>query len=179
MRTVTRRSYTDAEKAAALALYEAEGPTAVQDQMGIAKGTVAGWARTNGVRTRSIENASARVQAQSVSMAERKLNLAAGLMDDIERLRVQLWASCTERKAMVVSDGAAEGSHVEIVDIDLTQPTFGDQKSIMTSLAIAVDKVQILTGDVTARTETIGQVDRPVAEERVAKLVDLAARRTA
>lgn len=171
-----RRTYTPAEKAEALALYEAEGPTAVQTQLGISKGTVAGWARKTGTQTRSIENASARIQAQSLGMAERRQALAIGLMDDIERLRTQLWEPCVEKKPMVVSDGGESGSHVEVVEVERDQPTFADQKAIMTTLAIAVDKVQLLTGEATARTEQIG-LDRPVAEERVAKLLEL--RRTA
>jgi transposase-like protein len=174
-----RRTYTAEEKQRALELYETDGPRAVEAELGIPKATVVGWAQANGVRTRSIETKQERVQASMLTMAERKVNLASGLMDDIERLRTQLWQPCVERKPLVVSDGAQLGSRVEIVDVELKQPTFGDQRSIMTSIAIAVDKVQILTGDVTSRTETVGTLERPVAEERLGTILELASKRVA
>lgn len=43
--------YTQEQRDEALALYETHGPTAVQEQLGIAKGTVTGWAKEAGIRT--------------------------------------------------------------------------------------------------------------------------------
>ena len=45
------KTYTQAQKDAALALYETHGPTAVEKQLGIPKNTVAGWAKRSGTRT--------------------------------------------------------------------------------------------------------------------------------
>jgi transposase-like protein len=174
-KVVTRRSYTDAEKAAALALYETDGPRSVEAQLGVPKATVVGWANAANVRTRKAE----RAKGSILSVAERKAALALGLLDDIERLRTQLWAPCKRREVHVVNDGRSDGSHVEIVDVKLSQPTFGDQKQLMTSIGIAVDKVQILTGDVTGRTEVlgVGAGGRDALLARAAELDELAQRR--
>lgn len=170
---MSRRTYSSDEKTAALDVYRTDGPTAAETATGIPKATIASWARRTGVQTECIPRTAAAVAAAALTMEQRKQALAAALMDDIERLRLQLWSVCTERKAMAVSDGAERGSHIEIVDIEHEQPTFGDQKAIMTSLAIAVDKVQILTGEATSRTEVLGVAERAPAEERVAKLIEL------
>lgn len=162
---MTRRTYTDDERRDALALYETDGPRAVEAQMGIPAGTVVGWARANGVQTRSIETASAATRRSVLTMAQRRAELAAGLMDDIDRLRGQLFAPCVERKAVVLNQGGFQGQAVEVVDVQREQPTFGDQKAIMTSLAIAVDKVLLLTGEATSRTEvvTTGPIEAEIA----------------
>lgn len=148
-----RRSYTQAEKAEALALYETHGPRAVEAEKGIPASTVVDWARAANVRTRSVATKSDAVQASILTLAERKAALASEILDDLERLRQQLFTSCVERKPLVVSDGAREGSHVEIVDVETEQPSFVDQKAIMTSIAIGVDKVLLLTGEATSRVD--------------------------
>lgn len=158
-----RRTYTDEQKAEALALYAEVGPAEAARRTGIAAGTIASWAsRTTAevdampdpsVATARRAQMAANVEAAVLGLEERKARLAAALMDDIERVRKQLWAPTVERKAMTVNHGNNLGSSVEIVDIDRDQPTFADQRQIMTTLAIAVDKVQILTGAATERIE--------------------------
>lgn len=173
---MSRRTYTPEQRAEALALYEEHGPREAARRCGIDATNITRWAKAAGVVTRAIETKGVAIKASVLSMEQRKLNLAAGLMDDIERLRAQLWAPCVERKAMVVAQGLNAGSAIEVAEVEHDQPTFGDQKSIMTSLAIAVDKVQILTGDVTARTEHVGDDPR----SRLSHVRDeLAARRNA
>lgn len=158
-----RRSYTADEKAAALALYAEQGPTAVTDAMGIPKATVTSWAQANGVRTVRNENAAARVEAARLTFEERRVELAHGLLDDVARLRAQLFAPVVQRQAMTVSDGKDLGSHVEIVDIRLDEPTFSEKKALLTSIGIAVDKVQLLSGAATQRTEHTIPADEVVA----------------
>lgn len=157
-----RRTYTDAERAQALELYAAQGPTAVQEQLGIAKGTVTGWARANGVRTVRNETTAAATAAAVVSIAERKTRLAKDLMGDIERLRTQLFTPCKVRKVVTLAGGKERGE-AEVVDVELEQPSFADQRQIMTTLAIAVDKVQVLTGQATEILEH--RVSSPIDEE--------------
>lgn len=163
-----QRRYTPDEKNHALDLYAEHGPTAVQDTLGIPKGTVAGWARAAGIRTRSVENLEAGLTAARLTFEERRTSLAHGLLDDIARLRAELFAPCVERKPLVVSDGPL-GSHVEVVDVERTQPTFAEQARIMTSIGIAVDKTQLLSGAATERHEHV-QVDAVDAE--ISRLVD-------
>jgi hypothetical protein len=161
-----RRTYTDAERHDALRLYETDGPRAVEDQLGIPASTVVDWAKAAGIRTRSVATKTDAIQASMLTLAERKAQLASAILDDVEKLRQQLFASTVERKPMVVSDGQHAGSHVEIVDVDLDQPTFTDQKAIMTSIAIGVDKVLLLSGEATSRVEvrTFDDLDRELEQ---------------
>lgn len=146
------RHWTDEERSRALAIYVEQGPAVAASETGIPKGTIASWASRAGLHTRCVENAIARTEHSLASIADMKAQLARDLLHDVQRLRAQLFAPCVERKAMVVGD-ARSGSHVEIVDVDRDQPTFGDQKQIITAVAIGIDKVQILTGEATEITE--------------------------
>lgn len=123
---MTRRSYTPAEKADALALYASEGPTAVQAKLGIAKGTVAGWARTNGVRTVRNESTAAATEAVMVDAAARRAIVAA-----------RLWQIADEASAL-----------------ELTKLAKADLRDIVGARTRAIHDAQLLAGDVTARTET-------------------------
>lgn len=105
------------------------------------------------------------------TVAERKAQLAEDLLADAQRLRSQLWAPCVERKPMLVGIER----RVRVVDTKLKQPSFTDQRAIMTSIAIAVDKIQILTGEATERIETI--TGRTVGDEALAVVDELALRR--
>lgn len=67
-----RRTYTDQEKADALRMYEEEGPSAVQKNLGIPKNTVAGWAKRTGVRTVRTERTRAAVEAKVVDGRARR-----------------------------------------------------------------------------------------------------------
>lgn len=163
-----RRAYTDDERTAALAMYAEAGPTAVEAELGIPKATVASWARRAGVHTVRAENARARNEARSADLEQRRLDLALGLFDDIAALRSQLFAPCVVRKPMSV--GIERGvTEIEIIDIELDQPTFAEQTKIMTSVGIAVDKAQLLTGQATSRIETTGGAS---IDDEVAALAD-------
>lgn len=150
--TMARRTYTDAEKAEALALYAEVGGEAAR-RTGIAIGTLQSWASRAGVQAPASETMALAVEASLVSLAERKARLAAGLMDDIARLRAQLFAPTTERKVVTLAGPHGLGATWETADVELDHPRFTDQKAIMTSIAIAVDKVQILTGEATERID--------------------------
>lgn len=144
---MAKRTYTPEQRAEALDLYRTDGPTAVDQRMGIPKQTVQDWAKAAGVRTIRTETTAAAVEAHQADLAQRRAQLASDLMGDIERLRSQFFAPVVERK-VVVAD-----KNPEIVDVHLTQPTFSDQKAIATSCAILVDKVQVLTGESNLRVE--------------------------
>lgn len=83
--------------------------------------------------------------ARAADTAARMTQLASDLADDAERLRLQLFAPCVERKAMTVSAGRESGSYVEIVDVPRDQPTFSEQARIMVAVGIAVDKVHAIS----------------------------------
>ena len=72
-----RKVYTNTEKADALKLYETEGPTAVEKQLGIPKNTVAGWAKAAGVRTVRSPKTAAATQAASIDAAAIRQGVAS------------------------------------------------------------------------------------------------------
>jgi transposase-like protein len=168
---MARRSYTDAEKANALSLYVDHGTAEAARQTGIAKGTIAAWASRAGVATLAPENLQAATEMKLLDMDARKAELAADLMGDVQRLRAQLFAPCKIRKVVTLSGGDRPAT-AEIVDVNLDQPTFVDQRAIMTTLAIAVDKIQILTGAATERIDM--RHSTPIDEELERLTEDLA-----
>jgi transposase-like protein len=136
---VTRRSYTDADKADALALYESDGPTVVEAKLGIPKGTVTKWAKAAGTPTRFLENRSAGTQASALEWEQRRVDLAHRI-------------GATAELALTRATEALEGN----------SPREAQQAA--TTMAILIDKAQLLTGGVTARTETTGaSIDAEVA----------------
>jgi hypothetical protein len=152
---MSRRAYTDDQKTAALELYREHGPTHASKVLGIPKGTITKWGRAAGIETVSSKKTAAATEAAKVSMEARRQALAEGLMDDAEKLRSQLFGPCVEKKVVLEGDGKGY-SHPEIVTIDHDEPSFGDKQRILTSIGIAVDKVQLLTGQATERHEHIG-----------------------
>lgn len=173
-----RQPWTAEQREHALGLYAEHGAGEAARRTGIPVGTISSWAQRAGVAATATARTAAAVEASKASMEARKVRLADDLMEDIQRIRAQLFAPCVERKPVVVSDGARVGSHVEIVDVDLSQPSFSEQKAIMTTIAIAIDKVQILTGEATERVDHTGlPVEREKAETELATILELASRR--
>jgi transposase-like protein len=150
---MARRTYTDEQKAEALALYVEHGAAEAARQCGVAKGTIQSWASRAGVATHATENLLLATEQKLADMAKRKAQLASDLLDDIARLRAQLFAPCCERKVVTLGGGMHSSATWEIVDVEHDRPSFADQKACMTSIAIAVDKVQILTGEATERID--------------------------
>ena len=168
------RTYTADEKARARAIYEADGLAASVDRTGIPKGTISGWVTRERWKTHHPEKTRAATATKLAEVDSRRADLALGLMDDIARLRDQLFAPCVERKVVTLAGSRYETGTWEVVDIDRDQPTFAEQRSIITSVAIAVDKVQVLTGEATQRIEHKGSPERtPEQERELAKVLHL------
>ena len=149
--------YTQEQKDAALALYETHGPTAVQDQLGIPKATVTGWAKTNGVRTVRTERTREACEARSVDLKARRQELAELLLEDAHRLRAQMWEPTT-----AFAFGGKDNVYEEH---EIPEPTFGDKKNILGAVGIAVDRV-IKLNAVDSNTDTA------VTDSVVDRLVD-------
>lgn len=148
---MTRRSYTEEQKAEALALYELEGPSAVQAKLGIAKATVAGWAVANGVRTVRNERTAEAVEAARL---------------DRELVREQLRDEML-RKALDLL-GRMDLPHIDFKGKDADKVTYPKPspsgcQSYATAAAILVDKFRLEIGEATGRTEH--QLTSPVDEE--------------
>lgn len=87
-----------------------------------------------------------KVDVVADDLAERRKAMADALFADLDRLRLQMFAPCVEAKALSVSDGKDAGSHVEIVEIPLDEPTFAAKRLIVAALGEGIDKVLQLAG---------------------------------
>lgn len=170
--------YTDATKAEAVALYlehglaEAQRRTRTDERPdGIPKQTMQSWLKNAGhdpaeIAGRTNEKTKAATEARIARMGQDKAALAADLLADLQRLRAQLFAPCTEKRIVTLSGGKDSSATWVVAEAERDQPTFSEQVSILTSIGIAVDKVQILTGDATSivRTPWDGNA-KPVVSE--------------
>lgn len=148
-----RRRYTDAERTAALELYRTDGPTAVQTQMGIHKGTVTRWAKDAGIATVANERNAASLEAQRIAWEERRTTLAHRM-------------------------GEVAQHALELAETKLNDDKPSSAKDAVTTMAILVDKAQLLTGAATSRSEHVAADDDTVNALRD-ELADRRARRAA
>jgi hypothetical protein len=100
------KTYTQAQKDAALALYETDGPTAVEKQLGIPKNTVAGWAKRSGVRTVRTETTRAAVEAKVVDGKLRRQNIVHRLYGQAEKILDDLEGE--EFRTLIKAAGGAD-----------------------------------------------------------------------
>lgn len=121
-----RRTYSEAEKAEALALYETAGPTAVQATLGIPKQRVTQWAKADGIRTVRNETM---IEARDAAMIDW----------DVRRVR------------MAHHIGSVAEQALEQTEQDLAEGRIKGKDAAVT-MAILVDKAQLLTGAATSRT---------------------------
>lgn len=176
-------AWTPDEKARAVGVYvsggtlgEAQASIQREDGSKPTKDSVKRWAVAAGHDVdagRATAKTAMATAARIAQMDQRKTELAADLLEDLQRLRVQLFAPCIEQKVVTLSGGQGNSATWEIVEVARDKPTFTDQVKILTSIGIAVDKVQILTGAATDRIDITGDV-----RARAVELADeLAARR--
>lgn len=163
-----RQRYTDEQKTEALRLMVEHGKAEAARRTGIAIGTIGSWATRAGLSAEISEQMRPAIEARAATLLQRKQALAEGLLDDIARLRSELFAPVLERKVVIVKGGTADPCTVaEIVDVEHKRPSPADQKHLVIACAVAIDKVQLLTGGLTA---SIGVTEAPEpltqAEER-------------
>lgn len=179
-----RSRTTPEQKAEALDLLTTLGLAEAVRRTGIPKGTIASWGARAGVQTAGADALKPAIEAAATSILQRKQALAIGLLDDIARLRAELFAPVLERKVVIVKGGTADPCTVaEIVDVKHERPSPSDQKQLMVACAVAIDKVQILTGGLTAAigvTETAEPLGAVEERQRAVTAIDeLAQRRQA
>lgn len=126
---MTRRSYTDEQKAEALALYAEHGAAETARRTGITSGTIQSWASRSGVATTCNERTAAAVEAAQQQWAERRL-------------------------AMVHEMGRVAAKALRVAEHNLDEGTTSKAKDAATTMAILVDKAQLLGGDATQRHES-------------------------
>lgn len=123
---MARKVYTDQQKADALKLYETDGPSAVEKQLGIPKGTVTGWAKEADIRTVRNEKTRDATAASQIDAKALRAQLEVLYAQDALKLRAMLW-----RPSTIVSAG-------QVITTDL--PTPENMRNLITASGIAIDK---------------------------------------
>ena len=122
--------YTDAQRAEALTLYEAEGPTAAGKKLGIPKETIMSWAKRAGVHTVRTDNTRAAVEAKVVDGRLRRANIADRLYGQAEKILGDLEAP-TFRTLL---KGAGGSEHED--ELDFVPPN--DRKTLLQAVGSAM-----------------------------------------
>lgn len=175
----------------ARAAFETEGVSYEQCSMrsGIPRGTIRlraldqGWTKPGGLKagaSREEIQAAAAVAQETNNLAHerRKGEMVEAFVETVFSLRDQLDKPFLKREVKSIGLGGGITEN-EVVDVWLPAPPPGEQQRLVTSMAILVDKIQLITGGATSRQENIVP-DRDAALERVQQIRDeLAERRAA
>jgi hypothetical protein len=148
---VPAAKYTEAQRAEALTLYENEGPSAVEKQLGIPKGTVTGWAKANGVQTVRNERTHEATVAAAEDNKLRRQRLIAKLYDRAEAVVDRLNAP-TFRTLVPVAPGRQEPQDLDFVPPTEERALSGSIGGYLTSTA-NLEKVD--AGNDTAATDSV------------------------
>lgn len=189
-----RQSWSNEERERALlALHDGATLGEVHADTGIPKGTLASWKRrqslddarrmqeeldTPAERAEAAASRRERTRAAREAWSEVKgkdrEQMAGRLLEEVHQLLDRINAPTTYKHVKVVSMGEGAGSATEVVDVELPLPSAADTKALVTSAAILIDKLQLLTGQATERHETLeGPMDLDAEYQR---LVERAAR---
>lgn len=139
-----RRAYTPEQKTEALQLYVDHGPAEASRSTGIPAKTIASWAGRSGMQTDAASNTEHATRTAAASIATRKAALAQALLDDIDMLRGRMRAAHIERKIVTLSGGLHDQGTWKVAEVEHPSIPTGDLKALVTSVAILVDKVNVL-----------------------------------
>lgn len=134
---MARRAYSDEEKAEALRIYQEHGPSAVEKQLGIPKGTVGRWAKAAQIGTVRTENVRARVEAAQLDNAERRANLVKRLYGIAETSMDLLEEPAEYQTILKAEMGVERGARPGFVPAQ-------DKQRELTAIGIALDKAEAL-----------------------------------
>jgi hypothetical protein len=137
-----RLRWTEKERAEAVRLYEQVGPAEASRRTGIPLGTVKSLASRAGVATGCIPSLVAATTVASLTLRDRRQRFAVALQDQAEKFLDHLWAPSTAFHWGTVStqDGEVTTTRTEFMQHTLERPTYGDQKAIMSTICMAVDR---------------------------------------
>jgi transposase-like protein len=103
----------------------------VARQFGVAAASVSGIAKRAGI-TFDRSRVKAATEARKVDLAARRSELAAGLLDDVAKLRGQLFAKTT-----LHAFGGKDNTHNSV---DLDEPLYADKLKIVQAYGAAIDR---------------------------------------
>jgi transposase-like protein len=139
-----RRTYSDAEKAQALDLYQTDGPTVAAERTGIPRGTILSWSHRAGMQSACNENNAKAVEAARLTWEARRLEMV-------------------HRMGEVAADA------LELAAKMLDGESTSKAKDCATTMAILVDKAQLLAGGATSRNYNVTR-DHVLEEARTKAL---------
>lgn len=151
-----RRAYSWDFKAEVLAVYEVDGPAAAARLYEVSDRSIIRWAKACGV----VADASVKEATESANAMKRRLyaEIEARLHESCLRMIDRLETPYEDVRMV-------EGKPVKVT---LERPPAKESRDLMWSAAVLVDKVRLVHGDVTDRTETTtitnDQLDREIAE---------------
>lgn len=148
---MARRTWTDQQKTQALDLYVDHGAAHAEARTGIPAATIRSWAHRNGLAARCNENRRAQVEATKLAWAER-------------------------RGVMVEEIGAAAHMALAQTVAALEIGRGRDAKDLATTMAILVDKAQLLAGDPTVRQATFHEAREEVVADARRRALELVPR---
>lgn len=141
-----RMQYTPDQKAEALELLATLGKAEAARATGIPEGTIASWGHRAGVRAPDAPQIRAAAEAVQAAWAVRKVALGEKLGTLCEKMATK-------------------------IDERLDEDSLRGVRDLAASIAILVDRAQLLTGGATARTETVERTTE--AEAEVAQVLAL------
>lgn len=158
--------YTDQQRADALALYVEHGLAETHRRTGIPRGTLSSWQQRAGVQTADPDGSRARARTAAARARweelseDRRQELAARLLAEAHILLDQVQEPTTYHHVVTLSGGKDEAARSEVVEVELPHPVAKDQRDRMQAVGIAVDRLQLLSGEATARLATdLGGLD--------------------
>ena len=115
----------------------------------------------------------AKFKAQGEINREHRLQqLTDELIASVHTLVGQMFEPHVLKEVKVVPGPQGTGSDVEVVEVELDQPTPRDKQALASAAAQLIDRVQLLTGKATGRTEVGPIMDRATAESRLKGIRD-------
>lgn len=119
--------YSEHQRAEAIRLYSADGPSAASRELGIPKTTIIRWAKDVGAEApTAMQTAAATAQSQQTAKQKRAM-LKEALIDDAEALRLKL----SEPYQVVTNTGEV---------VTLPHPPAREMRDLSVSMGILVDK---------------------------------------
>lgn len=146
-------------------------------RMALAEGWTQGEVKSTSTLEERRAATAAATAANQLKWAEKKDDVVSDLIATTQRLVEQVFEPTLRKEVKVVAGGEGAGSYVEVVEVDMDEPSAAEKKALVTSAAILIDKLQLLTGEATSRSETGPITDRAAAEERVRHIRDEIAER--
>lgn len=145
--TVPRERWTPEQRTQAVTLWRKSGLAAAARQTGIPKASISRWITDSERTERHAEHSATAlaVATRVISLSQRRVALATRYQTEAEKLIDRMWAPVTMYHWGTVT--SADGSCTVFMEHEIPQPSIGDQKTLITASAVAVQASLKLTGD--------------------------------